>query len=311
MATISSSNTATQASAITKNESSNSESTSAASVSDDFKGYMLNALGKEDTSDVSEEELFAALIQKEVATVDSSTEKLFKDKFEEMKKSLARADGIVSYEDAANKTLDFLINDGTIDSTTAEKLRSTAFRAAQLDNNLDKLYDDRGSANDPTVAIAKISEALVKIQQALSDIAEGKTTVTESSASESSTTENAVKDSSSSSTSNGNTARSLDGDGGFLWKATSESDGNLVVLLPTDIKASSISSVEVHSGEPFSSSTLLGQGTFSGDTANGGRAHFRFSKPGSQYGSSAYLVAKLNDGSSISYLIENPGERND
>lgn len=310
MDAISSSSSTTQASAITKTDSTTTESNNSNSVSDDFKGFMLSALGKGETANVSEEELFAALIQKEVAVVDGSAEKLFKDKFEEMKKTLARPDGIVSYEDAANKTLDFLISDGTIDSKTAEKLRSTAFRAAQLDSNLDKLYDDRGSANDPTIAVAQISEALVKIQQALSDIAAGTTASTQSIA-----TESTVKDSSSSANSASNTARELDGEGGFLWKPVSESDGNLVVLLPTDIKASAISSVEIHSGnsngEQFSSSTLLGTGTFSGDTANGGRAHFRFSKPGESYGSSAYLVAQLNDGTSISYLIDNPGERVD
>ncbi len=72
--------------------------------------------------------------------------------------------------------------------------------------------------------------------------------------------------------------------GGFLWKPISESNGNLVVLLPSQYNGK-VSSVSVN-GE---------RGSFSG-IANGNRTHWRFSKPGAAYGNNVRVVATTSSG---------------
>ncbi|MBI5546131.1 MAG: hypothetical protein HY901_19745 [Deltaproteobacteria bacterium] len=109
----------------------------------------------------------------------------------------------------------------------------------------------------------------------------------------------------SSGTSFEGTTKKLDGYGGFLWKPTSENDGKLVVLLPAAY-AGQAKSVEVQDAQ----GNTLGTGKYSSN-ANGGRDHFRFSKPGSSYGNNVYVVATLSSGEKIRYPISNGGERTD
>lgn len=88
----------------------------------------------------------------------------------------------------------------------------------------------------------------------------------------------------------------IDGPNGFLWKPISESNGNLVVLFPTEysVKFESV----VIDGE---------QGRFA-DFANGNRQHWRFSKPGSQY--LGRVVAESMNGECV-WQVSNPSERQD
>ena len=89
---------------------------------------------------------------------------------------------------------------------------------------------------------------------------------------------------------------STGGGGGFLWKPVSDSNGNLVVLLPSQYNGK-VSSVSVN-GE---------RGSFSG-IANGNRTHWRFSKPGAAYGSNARVVATTSGGN-VSWTVPNTGAR--
>ena len=89
---------------------------------------------------------------------------------------------------------------------------------------------------------------------------------------------------------------STGGTGGFLWKPVSDSNGNLVVLLPSQYNGK-VSSVSVN-GE---------RGSFSG-IANGNRTHWRFSKPGAAYGSNARVVATTSGGN-VSWTVPNGGAR--
>ena len=89
---------------------------------------------------------------------------------------------------------------------------------------------------------------------------------------------------------------SSSGGGGFLWKPVSDSNGNLVVLLPSQYNGK-VSSVSVN-GE---------KGSFSG-IANGNRSHWRFSKPGAAYGSNARVVAATSGGN-VSWTVPNGGAR--
>lgn len=90
---------------------------------------------------------------------------------------------------------------------------------------------------------------------------------------------------------------------GFLWKPTSESTGNLVVLLPPSTR-----------GRTQGVATL--SGSFGTESArmrhehhNGGRPHFYFSRPGSAYGTNITVQALLTDGSIFSTVVPNGSQR--
>jgi hypothetical protein len=72
----------------------------------------------------------------------------------------------------------------------------------------------------------------------------------------------------------------LQGENIFLWKPESESDGNLVVLIPAAL-----------SGEPSGTLSVNDNvfGRFSG-IHNGNRNHYRFPRPGREYGENIPVV---------------------
>jgi hypothetical protein len=91
--------------------------------------------------------------------------------------------------------------------------------------------------------------------------------------------------------------------GGFLWKPVAESNGKLVVLLPSQYTGS-ISTCFIASP----SGSVIEQGSYGG-VHNGGRVHFRFSQSGSYYGSGIYVVADLEDGTTVNWYIPDGGSR--
>ncbi len=90
---------------------------------------------------------------------------------------------------------------------------------------------------------------------------------------------------------------------GFLWKPRSESNGDLVVLMPPEFTGQ-VSSGNLHTSENANDGNLVEAGRFAGDTHNGNRAHWRFNMRGGSYGQ-VWFVATLNDGSRRAWFIEN------
>jgi len=90
---------------------------------------------------------------------------------------------------------------------------------------------------------------------------------------------------------------------GFVWKPISEGDGNLVVLLPAGLRGAVVGTDIVRGGG------VVERGRFAGDSTNGGRPQYRFSMPGSGYGSGLTLVARLTDGTTQRWSISNGGTR--
>jgi hypothetical protein len=97
----------------------------------------------------------------------------------------------------------------------------------------------------------------------------------------------------------------IDGDGGFLYKPFSDSDGNLVVLTPESL-AGQVASVTVRGPDGGVLATGIPKGN-----GNGGRDHFRFDQPGSAFPPNITIEVQLVDGSSKSYPIGNPSLRYD
>lgn len=88
----------------------------------------------------------------------------------------------------------------------------------------------------------------------------------------------------------------------FLWKPKSDSDGKLVVLLPSSMRGQVVSVAVQKDGK------TLDTGRFSGDTHNGMRPHFRFPKAGGDYGSNLQLVTMGATGA-CSFSIPNGAKR--
>lgn len=91
--------------------------------------------------------------------------------------------------------------------------------------------------------------------------------------------------------------------GGFLWKPISESNGKLVVLLPPQYTGQ-VSGQYVASpdGSPLDSGNY-------GGVHNGGREHYRYSKPGGSFPGGSHAVAMLKAGGSVHWTIPNTASR--
>jgi len=89
---------------------------------------------------------------------------------------------------------------------------------------------------------------------------------------------------------------------GFLWKPEGN-DKNLVVLLPKKLtgKVSSVSVVDKNGH-------LRGKGKMSG-VANGGREHYRFTKPGAKFPPGCKVIIHLKDGTKKFVTISHPEKR--
>ena len=91
--------------------------------------------------------------------------------------------------------------------------------------------------------------------------------------------------------------------GGFIWKPKSDSNGNLVILLPPELSAQeSQVSVVSPEGKTLASGKMGGIG-------NGNRRHFRFDRPGSSFPDGSTVVVKLADGTVKTVKIANTAER--
>jgi hypothetical protein len=156
------------------------------------------------------------------------------------------------------------------------------------------------SSDVTDTAQENISEALETLLSAISDsVKESNAEATEASESDSTTAGSAAGGGSGGGGGGGynGPTNAVFGDG-FLWKPVSESTGKLVVLTP-DANGAAI--YTVRDGKR---GTLVETGSYSG-VANGGRAHYRFSKPGSGYGPDPVIVLA----GSQEYLIPKPAER--
>lgn len=289
------------------------QTSSESSSTSGFSDFMRNALGGYGKEMISEEDLFAVLVQQRLEEVSPEASGMYATELKKEIGALRRGDGYVNMEKAAVNALKAVVDSGAIDETEGNRVYSEAFMGAQLDDNHNELWDDRGSATDPTMAVASLEEALMKVELFAQGLASGEIEVASGSYLNGSTGESSVGSSSGASSSGHGTSsgsQGLDGAGGFLWKPTSESDNKLVVLLPEALRGA-ISKVEIHSSLPPSDITKLGEGRFAGDTMNGNRPHFRFDKPGSSYGSNVHVVAYKNDGSTMTWDITDGGKRHD
>jgi len=251
-----------------------------------LSSYLLNKLKPNSQGDFHEEQLQFGIVS--YLLKDQPAGAAFESA---MRDYISGAGTRVSYEAGVAKSLALLESKGLISKNDRTQLLERSFNAAQLDSNKTALYDDKGSANDKTVATMEAKKAAALAEKNLNATAASKPSATPP-----------TSPSTPPATSNSTSLT-----GGFLWKPISETDKKLVVLLPKSI-SQNVSSVALYSSLPATSASLIETGTPAG-IANEDRAHFRFKKQGRSYDDGIYVVVTLKSGETLTQQIADVSRR--
>ncbi|MEZ4754766.1 MAG: hypothetical protein R3A13_10745 [Bdellovibrionota bacterium] len=271
-----------------------------------FEKMMKQLLSPDAANNVNEEELFSAVIRERL--VDLKGEEAgtkYGELLEEHKASMTRADGYIPVEKAAKAALSDMVEAGELTVEEGDSVYSESFSASQLDDNLNALFDGRGSGEDGTVAVQSLEAALEAARLMVEKFASGEEVAPERSLSEGENGGGTAKSGDITGGEKTPTGNTFDGAEGFLWKPESESNGNLVVLLPTEFNDMVSSVVLTHEDK------ILEEGSFAGNEHNGARGHYRFNKAGGEYPDGLKVEVRFDDGTIVKYDIPDPSERYD
>jgi hypothetical protein len=268
----------------------------------EFEASMMQTLQVDANGMVNEEEMQYAIVRFLLQGESPESAEIFSQVFS------GSLNVGLEIEDAVKVALSELVDSGVLAVDKAEIFNGVSFQAAQLDSDTSALFDSRGGPGDNTIAVMDFASAVKKAGEYLESVANGGIEVESRSLQAPS---NVAPQSGGQLGAMGAGISSGSGAsmGGFLWKPQSESDGRLVVLLPPALTGNVVSA-GIYSSLPASESSKIEEGRFSGDTHNGGRAHFRFSNSGGAYPDGAYVVAQLRDGSEVSFQIKDSSSRN-
>lgn len=259
----------------------------------DFDKMLRQKMQGTSGGEVSEEDLFAALINERIsATKGEEAEKAFDTALTSAKSSHR------SIEDAAKAALKQLRDTKVLSSEEADQIYSASFAAAQLDTNKEALFDSIGGANDPTKAVANIEAALLGARTMLEGFVSGKSTLDQRSLDE-----DTWRPGKTSSAAAGGHSGEVGGSAGFLYKPISDSDSKLAVLSPSEMTGK-IAKAELIGLD----GKVIETGRYTGN-GNGGREHFRFNKPGGDYPNGLTVQFTMTDGKLVKYEIEKSSER--
>jgi hypothetical protein len=263
-----------------------------------FEGSLKEFLTPLSSEQISEEELFSALVQERVQALKGESGLAeYNALFDASKSAMQKTDGYIPFEDATKAALLAFSAGGGISADEATTIYSQSFAAAQLDDNTSVLFDDRGGKNDPTMAVASMEQALLLAHSKLTSFDNGEETAALRDLTEAS---NKLPGQNNTQSSSGHTSEST---GGFLYKPVSDSDGRLVVLLPPSM-AGQIKRVSLVNAK----GKVIERGQFSGN-ANGGRDHFRFQRAGGKYPDNLEVRVTLATGKVMRYLIDETAKR--
>lgn len=275
--------------------SSKSSSTKSQSTKD-FESTLKALLAVDGKNQASEEEVFSALVQERIkSTKGDDALKKFNELLAQSKEAMKKPDGFIPVEDATKDALRKFRDSGAVSKEDADSIYSHAFAAAQLDDNKEALFDDRGGPGDTSVSVASMEQALLSSRTKVSAFEAGTEKFTVRSLDEAS----AGKPGGIS----GGHHSSEPGGGAFLFKPVSDSDGKLAVLLPPKLSGL-VAGVRLvgPNGEVLESGRYAGNG-------NGGRDHFRFNRPGGGYPDGLSVEVALKTGEIVRYLIRETSQR--
>jgi|GEM_PF-809439 len=263
----------------------------------DFDQTLKSLLVPDSANNVSEEELFSALVQERIGkTKGPEALQEFKSILSELKESMKKPDGFIPFEDITKAALIRFRDSQKISADETDTIYSESFAAAQLDSNINALFDNRGGGADPTIAVASLEQALILSRAIIEGFDGGTQKATPRSVNEKTVTKAAFIGPAMG-------GASETGDAGFLFKPISDSDGRLAVLLPSGL-AGLVKGVALmgQNGEVIESGRYSGNG-------NGGRDHYRFSKPGGDYPDGLTVQVTLLTNEIVRYLVRETSER--
>ena len=261
----------------------------------EFSTFLRSALGKSGSQGTNEEALFSGLVQERVnKTGSAEAQAKFEKRITQHRKILAKHGSYVSEERAAKFALRDLVRNELMSKEEAAKIYSIAFASAQLDGDAQTLADDVVSTGDD------VNTRLAQLEQTVTAYADGSKEVPLRKLSEG-TTKGSV---------GGLGIAGLDASGaggsvprGFLFKPVSDTQGSLVILLPSSMN-SKVDEVVLKD----SSGKVIESGKFSG-IGNGDRQHYRYTRPGSEYPSNLVVEVRLKGGGVETITIPDPALR--
>ena len=302
--------------------------------SSDFLTLMKGYLSPDAENNVSEEALFAALVQERVGSLKGDDVlAAYKEFFAQRKAQMTdAASGCAPMEDAARMALADLRDAGTITSAEADQIHSEAFAAAQLDGNINALYDGYGSANDATRAVLNMDQAMETAKAKLALFADGTETAVSRPLAEAFSSTGAalcnpwdtllaagVTVSSAASGATGvptslvtPTGTTVDGADGFLYKPVSSNNGKLAVLVPASFSLQTESCVlKDENGNVLEEGYFWAPGFAAEGPVEEARKKFSFKKPGDSYPDNLTVEIRLTDGRVVQYKIPDSSRRYD
>lgn len=298
-----------------------SATTTTTTASSDFDALLKQFLPADSNTDVSEEELFSAAAGERINTLKGADGlKAYQEALATEKQALTKPDGFVPTEQVTVNALKKLVSDGVISSEEGDQIYTDSFAAAQLDDNKESLFDNRGGANDPTIAVAKMSEAMLKIKNYIDNIDPTRSAETLKSL-------GAAAQTGSSSTIPGSSALNssglsmgvstigavtpngtyVDGSEGFLFKPVTNNEGSLAVMFGQSW-TNNIASVSLldQAGNLIEAGQRKPYGI-----SETGREKFTFSKQGGSYPKDISVAVTFNDGAVKTFAIPDPSKRYD
>lgn len=292
---------------------------------DSFEDTLKAILTPDAQQNVSEEELFAALMTERVGHVKGAdVQTQFKSLIADKQSAGARGD-YIPFEVAAKQALRELRDNGTLTSEEADKIYAESFEAAQLDSDLTALWDDHSAgAHDPTIAILGMTEAIAKAKAKIDSFDSGTASAVTRSVDEAearpgssvhgfggklllSGSGHAVPERLRGDQTFTPRRNRFDAQGGngFLFKPIGENSKRLVVLIPEEMVGYS-SSVNIRN----EAGKIIERGT--GQVGTFGEVRkYNFKKAGARYPENVTVEITLNDGSVKSYKIPDPSKRYD
>ncbi len=259
-----------------------------------FENLLNSMLVPDDKGQVNEEQLFSALINERLTDMKGSNVALeYQNRFAENQKQLQFPNGYIPLETSARNALESLADDGFLSREEAENIHSQAFKAAQIDDNKNALYDSFGSRFDDTIAVTMVKMAIEAAESEISKFDKGAADA-------------------------GRLAFDIAGDtlpdeivqpgtehyaDGLIWKPASDSNGDAAIILQSSLRGN-IDSVTLHDNK---GNTMEEKQVVMVDEK--GRSILFFDRPGSGYHENLTVQVAMKNGEIIKYKVTDPSHR--
>jgi hypothetical protein len=271
--------------------SNNSQSVASGS----FQATLNEMLSPDSKGQVNEEQLFAALIKERLTSMKGTeAAQEFETRYQAQQKELQRPDGYISLEDSARGALESMSDDKILTLEEAETIHGQAFQAAQFDENKNALYDSLGT----TMAVTMVEMAIQSAESAITQFDEGTTSADRLAFDmEDMAVQSMPPQPGSVSPADGTYSD------GLIWKPTSDTNGDVAIILEPDLK-DKIDSVTLRD----SNGNILEEKSVV-RVDDRGRSILFFNQPGHEYPEDMTVQVSLKDGDAIQYLVANPSNR--